>query len=155
HQSVPCLMEQLERSLHSARTSEELKNIRGLSAAMQQYLRNIGAGLQEQNRAAETKIRAERRMGGALAGVGKAEGGGDQRSDHRSHDATAGRPTLADLGITKTQSSRWQAMASVPEADFEQHIAKVKGRGKELTSASVIRLAKRLAQPGNSATAKP
>ena len=47
-------------------------------------------------------------------------------------------------------------MASVPQDDFEKHLAKVKGRGEELTSAGVIRLAKRLTQPvGNSATAKP
>ena len=106
HQSVPSLMERLERSLESAHTSEEMKNLRDLSAAMQQYLRNIGAGLQEQNRVAEIKIRAERHLGQALARLAKAKGGGDQRSNHRSRDATGGQPTLADIGITKTQSSR-------------------------------------------------
>src|SRR5215471_14762556 len=134
HNSVPSLIEWLECSLQSARTSEQLKNVRDLSAAMQQHLRNIGAGLQEQNRVAEIKIRAERHLGQALARLEKAKGGGDQRSDHRSHDATGGPPTLADLGITKTQSSRWQAMASVSEDAFEKHIAKVKSRGEELTS---------------------
>jgi hypothetical protein len=120
HQSVPSLME------------------------VQQYLRDICAGRQEQNRAAETEIRAERRVGEALARLEKAKG-----------DANAGLPTLADIGITKRQSSRWQAMASIPQDDFEKYIAKVKGRGRELTSAGVIRLAKRLAQPvGNSATTK-
>jgi hypothetical protein len=61
------------------------------------------AGTEEQNGAAETKIRAERCLGEALARLEKATGGGDQRSDHRSHDATGGPPTLADIGITKTQ----------------------------------------------------
>jgi hypothetical protein len=38
-------------------------------------------------------------------------------------------PTLADLGISKKQSSRWQAVASVPEPVFEQHIAETKSAG--------------------------
>ena len=37
----------------------------------------------------------------------KNPGGGD----HRSHDVTGGPPTLADLGIEKTASHRWQVMA--------------------------------------------
>jgi hypothetical protein len=154
--SASSLIDRLESSLHNACTSEEVKELRDLSTAMRQYLRNIGASLQEQNRAAEIKIRAERRLGEALARLEKAKGGGDQRCDHRSHDATGGPLTLADIGITRTQSSRWQAMASVPPDDFEKHLAKVKDHGDELTSASVIRLAKRLAQAvRNSATAKP
>jgi hypothetical protein len=53
-------------------------------------------------------------------------------------------PTIAELGFSHKQSSRWQAMASAPEDDFEKHIAEVKRRGEELTSAGVLRLAKRL-----------
>src|SRR5215469_1843593 len=129
HKSVLSLIERLECSFQNARTSEQLKNVRDLSAAIQQYMRNIGAGLQEQNRVAEIKIRVERHLGQALARLEKAKGGGDQRSNHRSRNATGGPPTLADIGIAKTQSSRWQAMASVPEGAFEKHIAKVKSSG--------------------------
>jgi site-specific DNA-methyltransferase (adenine-specific) len=41
------------------------------------------------------------------------------------------------------QSSRWQAIASVPNASFEDHILKMK-QGKELTSSSVLKLSKEL-----------
>ena len=44
--------------------------------------------------------------------------GGDRRSESKSHDVT-----LNDIGITKMQSSRWQSIASVPEAEFEGYIA--------------------------------
>jgi len=43
------------------------------------------------------------------------------------HDETIG---LNELGINRTQSHRWQAIASVPEDDFEEHIVKTK---KDLT----------------------
>jgi hypothetical protein len=39
----------------------------------------------------------------------------------RSHDDTA--PPLADLGITKSQSSRWQKLASIPDGEFEDALA--------------------------------
>src|SRR5215469_4394499 len=162
HQSVPALMDKLERALQNASTSEEMKKVRDLATAMQQYARNIGAGLEEQNRVAETKIRDERGLGEALAQLEKAKGGqpyqlrstGDVMSPVDDEDP----PTLKQLGITKKQSSRWQAMWSVPPGNFEQYIAEVKGRGDELTSAGVIRFAKRLQKEppraGNSTAAR-
>jgi len=53
----------------------------------------------------EIKIRAERR-GGELIPRYITKGG-----NPKLHDAT-----LKDLGIEKTQSSRWQQIASIPEA---------------------------------------
>jgi hypothetical protein len=50
-------------------------------------------------------------MGEMLAEMPKREGG--RPAENRSHDAT-GLPTLADLGITKSDSSRWQMLARTP-----------------------------------------
>jgi hypothetical protein len=69
-----------------------------------------------QNQCAEIKIRAERRIGEMLGET--IEHGGDRKS--KSHDATL---KLSDLGITKSDSSRCQAIAAIPEAAFEQHVA--------------------------------
>ena len=50
-----------------------------------------------------------------------------------SHDETTPEPDkLSDIGITKSQSHRWQAIAEIPEPVFEEHITKTKERG-ELT----------------------
>ena len=56
---------------------------------------------------------AERRLGEMLAGM-VTQYHGNQHDDGKSHDATS----LSDLGITKSQSSRWQTAAAVPEDEF-------------------------------------
>ena len=81
-----------------------------------------GAGLDMQDQCAEIKLRAERRAGEMLAEMDKNKGA--QGVGVPSHDVTA--PTLADLGLSKMQSSRWQAEATVPEELFERHVAETK-----------------------------
>lgn len=82
-----------------------------------------------QNQCAEIKLRAERKAGEMLAADGPAHGG-DRRSETRSHGET-----LNGLGITKSQSSRWQSIASIPETRFEQHVAETRQANRELTTA--------------------
>lgn len=55
---------------------------------------------------AEQKLRAEREAGRMLASMPKLHGA--RTPDAGSHDAT---PSLDDLGINKSQSSRWQRVA--------------------------------------------
>jgi hypothetical protein len=40
-----------------------------------------------------------------------------------SHDTTIRNPTLPDMGISRDQSSRWQAIAQLPEEIFEEYLA--------------------------------
>ena len=55
----------------------------------------------------------------------------------RSSEATAHCPTLTQLGINKTQSSRWQKLADVAPSIFETYIADAKTRAEEgITAAS-------------------
>jgi hypothetical protein len=53
------------------------------------------------------------------------DGEGTRLKQHveRSHAASAPK-TLAELGISHTQSSRWQKLADVPEGEFEATFAK-------------------------------
>lgn len=128
-------------ALAEARSIDEVKAVRDKAEALRLYARQAGESLEMQNDIAEIKLRAERRAGELLRDMPKAVASGSNQHEERLRDATE-PPTLADLGIEKTQSHRWQAIADVPEPVFEQHIETVKARGDELTSAGVLRIAK-------------
>jgi N6-adenosine-specific RNA methylase IME4 len=137
-------LDQARQALVAATRVSEVKQIRDRAAALQQYARQQQYSLAIQNDAAELKLRAERRAGELLHEMEKAKAApGNQHTGtvDRSHDATGPR-TLAALGITKTQSSRWQLAASLPAVAFESYIAVTRTRGNELTTAEVTRLAR-------------
>jgi hypothetical protein len=85
--------------------------------------------LEAQNDLAELRLRQERRLGEMLAEMVHAG------NPQLSHGATIG---LADVGVTRTQSSRWQRAASLPTDDFEGHITATREAGRELTSAGGV-----------------
>jgi len=91
------------------------------------------------NWAAEIRIRAERKLGGMLKAqkeaCGMRDGGSAMKA--RSHGDSELPPKLSDMGITHSMSSRAQAIASVPEAEFEQTIAEHREKQKELTSNTI------------------
>lgn len=128
----------VKNRLAEAKTLDDVLDIRDKAEAVRVYAQAARLGLEIQNEAAEVKIRAERKAGEMLAEMPKAQGASVEGWKTRSHDVT----TLEDMGIEKMQSSRWQAIASLPDAEFEKHITETKGDGKELTSSGVIRYSK-------------
>ena len=86
-------------------------------------------------RSAVIKLRAERRAGELLAGMAEAGDrdvgrGGDRKS--QSHPATV---KLSDLGVSRSQASRWQQSASLPEPEFEAWLGETKA-GASIPAAS-------------------
>jgi len=135
-ESLPALIESARRALDGAVSLDEVKYIRDRAEALRIFAKSIGAATEASNRCAEVKLRAERRMGEELAKVEK-QGPGEHWQEKRSHGATAIPARLADLGISKSQSSRWQAVASIPAPAFESFITSA----KEITTAGALRLA--------------
>jgi hypothetical protein len=127
------LLEQAAGYLAECQDLDEVRSIRDRAEAIRLYQRKAGDSLRAQNAAAEIKIRAERRMGELLKETPK-QGPGEYQ---RSHDGTVA-PRLADIGITKNESSRTQAIAAVPVKEFEEVIAEAKGANAELTSQEMI-----------------
>ncbi len=134
--------DELCRQLAEAESIDEIKTIRSKAEAFRAYAKSMRLGLQVRNLAAEAKLRAERKAGRLLAGL--ALRGGDRRSN-----GCAGRLKLHDLGVTQNQSKRWQREASVPEEAFEEFIEHANRVGVEVSSASLLRLARSFHGNGN------
>lgn len=130
------------QALELASSIDEVKAIRDQAEALRQYARQSRQSLEMQNRCAEIKLRAERKAGEMLAASPKAVPSGSNQHQDVSRDLTH-PPRLADIGISRDQSSRWQAVAQIPERTFEAHIAATKDAGEELTTASLMRAAER------------
>ena len=128
----------IEKARAEAKSIDAITNIRNQAEAARQCFRLAEYGLEMQNNAAEVKLRAERRAGGMLHEMDRADRGRPSKMSHRA--------TLSNMGVSRDQSSRWQEEAGIPEEAFERHVAETKAAGTELTSAGVIRLAKKLKQ---------
>lgn len=133
------------RAIMIAKDVDEVKQIRDKAEALRLYLKKQGESLEMQNTCAEIRLRAERRAGELLKDMrenGKrADSGeyhGNQYQNGSSHDVT----TLSSLGVTKMQSSRFQAVASIPESIFEAGIIDIKVRREELTTKYLLAIAK-------------
>ena len=122
-------------ALANAETVEDVKEIRDQAEAIRQYIENAGISFDMQNRAAEIKLRAERKAGQMLSSLELK--GGDRRSEE-----SLKRMQLSDLGISKDQSSRWQLLASIEAQAFEEFVASILSEPSELTTASALRFAK-------------
>ena len=101
--------------------------------------------------ATEIRVRAQRRAGEMLAQTEKRDGG--QAMKARFPDGTEViPPTLGDMGITKKQSSNWQALASMSDAHFEATVEAAKDTAGEVTTAFMLREAKRCRPHGKPKT---
>src|SRR5580765_5262012 len=110
---------------------DDVKQIRDLAVAAQVYARQA-QDFEMINNATELRERAERRGGEVLIEMkdrGERAEAGDAESGRGLKPLS--RPSLSDLGITKTQSSRWQAKAKLSDAEFEKHVQQVKRKAVE------------------------
>jgi hypothetical protein len=83
--------------------------------------------------ATEIRLRAERRAGELLSRMEKAKGARGNPNGRgakivRSPNETAQPPTLAEMGITKQQSSQWQKFADLSASEFEAKVIKAKAK---------------------------
>jgi hypothetical protein len=136
-------------ALAEAHRVDEVKDIRDKAEAMAAYARQAKDSELIQY-ATEIKVRAERRCGELLARTEKSRGAaepGTARGTTRSNDATTSALTLAQMGLTKDESSRYQQLAAMPAEHFETAVATAKATAGEVTTAFMLREAKRHTPP--------
>jgi N6-adenosine-specific RNA methylase IME4 len=129
------LYDKAQHALAKAKRVDEVKSIRHKAVAMQVYAK------QAQDRrliedATEIRLRAERCAGELLREMAKRKerdtGKGNRNPSLKSRRAT---PKLADLGVTKTQSSRWQQLADLDDTQFEKQVETARDKaGNSLNS---------------------
>jgi DNA modification methylase len=132
------------RELELASSIDEVKQIRDKAEAMRIYAQQAKYSLEMQNLCAEIKLRAERRLGEMLQEA--------NTSGRREANLLRGRtmpprdhmPSLAELGISKSQSSRCQMIADIDSESFEEKIEELKLAGNELTTGAMEDFAKYL-----------
>jgi len=135
------VLNKARQQLAEAKTLLEVKAIRDVGRASLTWAKQQrDIGFEAQVDAAEITLRAERRLGEMLAEM--AMHGGDRKSESRSHDVT-----LNDHGITKMQSSRWQAEAKVDEDAFGNWVRECREAQKLPTQSALIKLSRQQPEP--------
>jgi hypothetical protein len=119
-------------ALAEARRVDEVKDIVDRAAALAEYARRA-KDTQMLEDATELRLDAERKGGAMLAEMAangeRAKGGGDLRKELPP-------ATLCDLGVTKTQSSRWQKLAALTPDKFEIRVEHAKARVAGMTTSA-------------------
>ena len=117
-------------ALADARSFDDILKIKDVAAA-QAKLAEIAKDSEMILWATEIKTRAERRAGEMLLTLEKSKG---TRLGGTSVVPPGNEPTLKEIGVTKNESSRWQALAKIPEPQFEDEIKK-----GNVTRAKIVR----------------
>lgn len=122
------------KALAEAHRVDEVKNIRDKAVAMQAYAKQAKDSTLIMQ-ATEIRMRAERRAGELLRDMAE-RGERAVRKNMKSQPATS---KLSDLGINKTESSRWQRLAALDADSFE---AKIEGASKRAYDGITYRFLK-------------
>lgn len=141
--------EQARTALAAVHSYDEVKDIMDQAERAAVYARQANDS-ELIKYATEIRVRAQRRAGEMLAQTEKAPAG--RPAKNRSSDTTNSPATLADMGITKDQSSNWQALASMSDAHFEATVEAAKDTAGEVTTAFMLREARRCRPHGKPKT---
>jgi N6-adenosine-specific RNA methylase IME4 len=126
--------ENARRALALAKRVDEVKSIRDKSMAMQVYAKQA-KDMELIDHATDIRIRAEIRAGELLDEMAKrkeraAKTGNLKKGVSRSSTVLLRGPTLDDLGVSRTQSSRWQKLAKLSKKEQEEKIEAAKRKAK-------------------------
>lgn len=134
-------MSTLDAALHalaSANTPGELITLANQAEALRAYARRAKLGMAAQNRCAEIRLRAERKLGAFLTTTARLHG------RPKSVPQANSLPRLSDLGIKDRKlSHRAQRIAAIPTAEFERYLNRALKSEWEITTRQLLYLCER------------
>ena len=136
------LLSQASRALEQARTVDEVKDLRDKAEAVKAYARKAKLGHEIVVEASLIKVSAERKLGEMLRETELADSAPGNQHTGKKEANLDDRPTLSGLGISKSDSSRLQQIADLPDQVFQQYINDSMSSKREPTTAALLRLAK-------------
>lgn len=138
-------IQNIKSMVAKAMTFDEVNKIRETAETVRTYYKLTKQSLGVQNACAEFRIRAERRIGEILFGVNLHQGGRPAKNQLHDETSSENAVRLKDLGISKSQSHRYQSLARIPENEFDSEISRiVNADDKELTTAGILDFGKSL-----------
>jgi hypothetical protein len=124
------------QAIAAAYEIDEVKDIRDKALALERYAAQAN-NVEAERQACEIRLRAERKAMQLKRAEGFAKGsdyGGRSNLDGSRVLPSNPPRTLADLGVSKKQSSDWQKLADIPDDQFE---AALKSSAKPTTSGII------------------
>ena len=140
------LLSRARQLLAEARTIDELKDVRDLAELARGYAKKKGLAQEIIVEASAIKVEAERKLGQLLKNLPLANSSsGNQYTGKldRSPNGT-GPIRLRDVGVSKSESSRAQRIASLPRAKFNRYVKENIEAGREPTVAGALRLVREM-----------
>lgn len=122
---------------------DEAKDIRDKALALEAYYRQA-RNLDAEREAANVRLRAERRVGELLKELARADTASGGNTGGNQYVAASPRATppspyasaLSEHGISRQTAHKFQALANIPEADFERALS---GPEKPTTKGVITR----------------
>jgi hypothetical protein len=136
-QNLAAAIDGVERALASSKELPALTKLHAGIRALEQLAKSMNAAREEMNRLAECRIRGERQMGQLLLDSVARGGHGSNSTRHSSKTGGSSHPLPA--GISHFQSSQWQYLARIPEAQFEAYLSQAKREGWDVSVKALRR----------------
>jgi hypothetical protein len=127
-------------AIAAAHSIDEIKGMMSVAAALEKYAA-IAVNIDSELRAQQIRLRAERRAGEILREM-KASGERDSGGKGKRKIELPKGTQLAELGVTKKQSSDWQQMAGMDTKTFEQRMDEGIAERKRITKKQIVREAR-------------
>jgi len=140
--TLPVGIEPLERMVATIGTPTDALAVSNAAAVAVSIARRAGLSLEDQNRAATVKLRAERAGGRLLGGLERGEPG---RPSNTSSDGDISpyRRALNAAGLGWQDAARWQKLASFTDERFGEALEECRESQKEITTGYILRVWRR------------